>query len=65
MADWYYSNNNKRMGPVSHAELQNLAATGKLRPADLVWTAGMANWARAEKISDLSRRTGIAFASPA
>src|ERR1700722_3366247 len=64
MADWFYSSKNKPMGPVSQAELKSLAAAGKLKASDLVWTDGMADWARADKVSGLgfSAPQGPAFA---
>ena len=47
MADWYYSTNNRQMGPVSPEQLRQLADNGLLKPTDLVWTDGMSDWARA------------------
>jgi hypothetical protein len=47
MADWYYSTNNRQMGPVSPEQLRQLANDGLLKPTDLVWTDGMSDWARA------------------
>ena len=53
MAEWFYARNNKRAGPVSEADLKGLAADGTLSPKDLVWTEGMAEWTRAEKVNEL------------
>jgi hypothetical protein len=48
MADqWYYEANGQQTGPVDLAELQRLAAAGQLQPTDLVWKAGMHQWAPA------------------
>jgi hypothetical protein len=45
MADeWYYTEQGQQRGPISRAELQQLAATRRLRPTDLVWNEGLANW---------------------
>src|SRR5262249_16207435 len=41
-------------------ELKRLAASGILKPTDLVWKDGMSNWARANSAHDLfSEETGI------
>src|SRR5947209_15710264 len=48
MADqWYYASNGEQLGPVELTELQQLAASGRLQPADLIWKAGMHQWAPA------------------
>jgi hypothetical protein len=49
----YFSIDGRRGGPVSLAELQQLAASGQLRPADFVWKAGLANWAPAHSVPGL------------
>jgi hypothetical protein len=42
-SEWYVTRNDKEMGPISSAQLRNLATTGKLQPNDLVrrldWTS--------------------------
>ncbi len=49
MADqWYYATDEQQSGPIGLTELQQLAASGKLRPTDLVWRDGMHQWAPAE-----------------
>lgn len=48
MADWYYARNNQQVGPVSDADMQRLAEEGQLRPGDLVWRDGLAEWVPAE-----------------
>jgi serine/threonine protein phosphatase PrpC len=41
MADrWSYTHGGSPKGPVTHAQLQQLAATGKILPTDLVWPEG-------------------------
>ena len=57
-AEWYYTTNKKQMGPVSWDELRQLAGNGLLKPTDLVWTEGMAEWVRA------AAQDGL-FAAPA
>jgi TM2 domain-containing membrane protein YozV len=51
--EWYYSVNGDRQGPVAAAELKKLADAGTLKPADLVWKDGMADWAPAKSIKGL------------
>ena len=43
-SEWYYTTNKQQMGPVSWDELRELAQVGILKPADLVWSEGMAEW---------------------
>src|SRR5262245_34207648 len=44
MSEWYYARNNQQRGPVSAADLRAMAASGDLRPGDLVWQEGMTQW---------------------
>jgi TM2 domain-containing membrane protein YozV len=53
MAGWYYAVGGKQLGPVSQPQLKDLAASGKLPPASLVWTDGMPNWVAAHTIPGL------------
>jgi hypothetical protein len=41
---WFYAQNNQQAGPVSQAELDQLAQTGVIHPETLVWREGLANW---------------------
>lgn len=52
-SEWFYKCGQQRQGPVSRAALSQLAATGELQPADLVWTVGMSQWATASTLVDL------------
>jgi hypothetical protein len=51
--EWYYAKDNKQQGPVSAAELKQLAVRGALGPDDLVWREGMEGWAVAGKVKGL------------
>jgi TM2 domain-containing membrane protein YozV/ribosomal protein L12E/L44/L45/RPP1/RPP2 len=51
--EWYYSVDGDRQGPVSAADLKKLAEGGNLKPSDLVWKDGMADWAQAKSIKGL------------
>ena len=46
-ADWFYSKDETRLGPVTEDELKRLAADGQLKPNDLVWRDGMSDWVEA------------------
>ncbi len=50
---WYYTSEGKQMEPVTIADLKQLAASGLLKPTDLVWTEGMAKWTRASSTGEL------------
>jgi TM2 domain-containing membrane protein YozV len=51
--EWYYSVDGGRQGPVAAAELKKLAHAGTLKPTDLVWKDGMADWSPAKTIKGL------------
>lgn len=50
---WYYVTGNQRNGPVSDDQLRQLAASRRLRPDDLVWKDGMADWVEAQRVVGL------------
>ncbi len=47
MSEWYCVVNAQRYGPKPLSELQDWGLRGILKPTDLVWTEGMAEWAPA------------------
>jgi membrane protease subunit (stomatin/prohibitin family) len=51
---WHVAVNGQSQGPFSGSQLSELAATGRLRPDSLVWTAGMASWQRAGQVPALA-----------
>ena len=51
MADWYYTEQGVRKGPVSEEQLQAFATLGQLKPTDLLWTKGMASWRAASEVA--------------
>jgi hypothetical protein len=59
---WFYTQDNERQGPVSAAELKQLAATGKLSRQDLVWAEGMGDWKPAGRMKGLFE--GAAITAP-
>ena len=46
-AEWYYAEDGQQIGPVTLEQMQQRAAAGLLRPADLVWNAGLTDWVQA------------------
>jgi hypothetical protein len=52
-AEYYYSREGERFGPVPGDQLKQLAASGQLEPHDLVWKQGMANWVEAARVKGL------------
>jgi hypothetical protein len=65
MADeWYYTIQGQQMGPVSTAELRQLAAQQRLQPTDLVWKEGMPKWVPAANTQGLFASAAPARAEP-
>lgn len=50
---WYYARNDQQFGPVSAAELKQLAEAGRLSPDDLLWREGMEQWTTAVNLRGL------------
>lgn len=51
--EWYYASGGQQAGPVSPADIQQLAAAGTLRPDDLVWNRSMTEWVAAKHVRGL------------
>ena len=51
--NWYYAAGEQKLGPYSASQLRQLAATGQLRPTDMVWKEGMKQWAAAGSVKGL------------
>jgi hypothetical protein len=50
MSEWYYTRGEDHFGPVTTAQLRELAGCGDLRPTDLVWKDGMTQWVAATQL---------------
>lgn len=50
---WYYTIDGERRGPVTAAELKELASQGTLKPDDLLWKEGLTEWTPAKKLKGL------------
>ena len=53
---WYIAREGKQYGPLNDAELRMFIAGGHLRPTDLVWRPGMADWRQASSVFSLKPR---------
>ena len=53
MSQWFYRKDNQQQGPITQEQLAQLAAAGQLRPTDLVWREGMAQWQTASSVGGL------------
>lgn len=62
---WYYAKGAQQVGPVSAEDLQRLAQDGELQKEDLVWTEGMAEWAPAGSLANLTFAAPAAYAPTA
>ena len=61
---WYYTCEGKQMEPVSGTELKQLAASGMLKPTDMVWKEGMPKWVRASAAKGLFANEGMIAETP-
>jgi hypothetical protein len=51
--EWYYAKDGTKHGPITVQQLKELAASGELRPSDLVWTQGQDEWKPANAVKGL------------
>jgi hypothetical protein len=51
---WFYTRDGQQAGPVSVDELRQMIASGQVAGQELAWKEGMANWAPASTIPELS-----------
>ncbi|HEY7329479.1 MAG TPA: DUF4339 domain-containing protein [Gemmataceae bacterium] len=63
-AEWYYAKNKQKVGPVTFEQLKELAGSGELSPADMVWKQGMAKWTQAGQVERLFGTATIAPTPP-
>lgn len=55
---WYHAHEKQRFGPVSTAELKQLAQAGTLQPGDFVWREGLTGWVSAREVKGLFEEQG-------
>jgi len=63
LVEWFYTKDNKQLGPIDGRELKRLAERGEVTPADLVWKEGMSEWAPAGQVSGLFSPATVEAAS--
>jgi hypothetical protein len=54
LAIWYVAREGSREGPLEVDEVRRRQRTGELRPGDLVWREGMADWRPAREVAELA-----------
>lgn len=54
LAEWYYTINDQRHGPIRLSQLRQLVTQGMVQPATQVWAQGMENWISASLVPDLT-----------
>lgn len=62
---WYYARNDQQYGPVSAADLKQLAEAGQLSPNDLLWREGMDAWTTAVNLRGLFEDVATPGSRPA
>jgi hypothetical protein len=50
---WHYAKGSEKHGPITAAQLKELATTGQLAPDDLVWREDMQEWRKASTVKGL------------
>lgn len=51
--NWYYAKGNEKFGPITSAELKQLAFSGNLQPKDHIWKTEWPEWKKAESLKGL------------
>ncbi len=62
---WYYAESNHQRGPISLADLRQLAQAARIGAETLVWQEGMTQWAAAKTIFDWWSPPPAVAATPA
>lgn len=62
--EWYVGSNGQQSGPFTVQQLRQMAASGQLSKADLIWKEGLANWVPCSSVKGLFRATADSSASP-
>jgi hypothetical protein len=63
--EWYYAKDGKQQGPISMAQLRQLASSGRLEPTDMVFKTGTTDWVDASTVAGLFASARSAPAAPA
>src|SRR4051794_33906008 len=62
MPDWYYARGGTHQGPVTPAQLKQMAQSGDLKPDDLVFQEGGTQWVAASTVKGLFDKPGTGTA---
>src|SRR5690348_12653469 len=65
MPQWYRVENGQQQGPYDEGQIRAMALQGQLRPDDLIWADGMANWVPAGSVPGLLPQAAPGSAWPA
>jgi hypothetical protein len=61
---WYYASGGQQQGPVDDAQFEAMVQSGQIKPADLVWREGMANWQPLSSVRPVVVNLGPGAATP-
>lgn len=64
ISQWFYIKNEKQFGPVTDAELRQLASTGQISISDKVWKEGMKAWVNAGNLKGLFKPSAVPSPPP-
>ena len=59
-ATWWFAENGQQVGPVTLEQLSQAVGAGRLAPATLVWSQGMASWQPAQQTPQVAGLFGAA-----
>lgn len=62
--NWHYAKGGEKHGPITAAQLKELASTGQLHPDDLVWREDMKEWRKASTVKGLFSEHASASSPP-
>jgi hypothetical protein len=62
--EWHYSQGDQKYGPIPTAELKEMASSGDLSPADLIWKEGWPQWKQANSVKGLFSAGSTGTAPP-
>ena len=54
MSNWYYVENNDRVGPVDDQQVSTLITEKKLNADSYVWKKGFENWKKVSEVEELN-----------
>jgi Fe-S oxidoreductase len=55
--EWYFARNNKKVGPISAAQMKKHFAAGELKPTDMVLQSGARKWVTAGDVKEFFPRS--------